>query len=82
MSAEDLKLPILPKIKGLYLFGSPGSGKTFLMDLFFNNINIHQKVRIHFNEFMLGVNKDLHIVEKVIEKYYKINILLLFYIQK
>lgn len=37
---QEYKLRDLNKIKGLYLFGSPGSGKTFLMDLFYENVNI------------------------------------------
>ena len=30
------------------------------MDLFYDNINILEKKRIHFNEFMLNINKQLH----------------------
>lgn len=50
----------LSKIKGLYIYGSPGSGKTFLSDLFFENVNIKRKKRTHFNEFMLEVHDNLH----------------------
>lgn len=50
----------LSDIKGLYIYGSPGCGKTFLMDLFFENIKIPRKKRTHFNEFMLEVHDDLH----------------------
>ena len=42
----------LTPIKGLYIWGSVGRGKTFLMDLFFNQITIKEKKRIHFNHFM------------------------------
>ncbi|KAF2074825.1 hypothetical protein CYY_003889 [Polysphondylium violaceum] len=47
-------------IKGLYLHGDVGCGKTFLMDLFFNSIDIQKKKRIHFHHFMLDVHKRIH----------------------
>jgi len=47
-------------IKGLYLHGDVGCGKTFLMDLFFNSIDIEKKKRIHFHHFMLDVHKRIH----------------------
>lgn len=47
-------------IRSLYLFGSPGSGKTFMMDLFYDNLVIKRKRRVHFAEFMLKVHDDLH----------------------
>jgi predicted ATPase len=50
----------LNEIKGVYVYGSPGTGKTFLMDLFYNNVNIPKKKRTHFNEFMLEVHIKLH----------------------
>jgi protein AFG1 len=48
--------------KGLYMFGDVGSGKTMLMDLFFDTLpeNIHSKTRIHFHNFMQDVHKQLH----------------------
>ncbi len=48
--------------KGLYMYGDVGSGKTMLMDLFFETLppNIHAKTRIHFHNFMQQVHRDLH----------------------
>lgn len=40
-------------MKGAYIYGSVGSGKTMLMDLFFENVKISQKARYHYNQFML-----------------------------
>ncbi|MCJ1277308.1 Palmitoyltransferase zdhhc13 [Puttea exsequens] len=52
--------PNLPK--GLYMFGDVGSGKTMLMDLFYETLphNITSKTRIHFHNFMQDVHKRLH----------------------
>lgn len=46
-------------IKGLYLYGRVGAGKTFLMDLFYHAITNHQKVRVHFHEFMQQIDAQL-----------------------
>ncbi|KIX02335.1 uncharacterized protein Z518_08276 [Rhinocladiella mackenziei CBS 650.93] len=48
--------------KGLYMYGDVGSGKTMLMDLFYDTLppNITSKTRIHFHNFMQGVHKRLH----------------------
>jgi protein AFG1 len=48
--------------KGLYMYGDVGSGKTMLMDLFFDTLppNITSKARIHFHNFMQDVHKRLH----------------------
>ena len=52
--------PNLPK--GLYMFGDVGSGKTMLMDMFYDTLphNITSKTRIHFHNFMQDVHRRLH----------------------
>ena len=39
-------------IKGAYIHGEVGRGKTMLKDLFFAAVPIRQKRRVHFHEFM------------------------------
>lgn len=49
--------------KGLYLYGSVGCGKSFLMDLFYANLPSKfdsAKRRVHFHAFMMDVHKRGH----------------------
>jgi peroxisome-assembly ATPase len=48
--------------KGIYMYGDVGSGKTMMMDLFFETLppNITHRMRIHFHNFMQEVHKELH----------------------
>lgn len=39
-------------VKGLYIHGGVGRGKTMLMDLFFDLVPVRRKRRVHFNDFM------------------------------
>lgn len=47
-------------IKGLYLVGEVGRGKTMLMDLFCREVAVSKKRRIHFHVFMQEVLRALH----------------------
>ncbi len=49
---------------GLYIFGSVGRGKTFLMDLFVNCIDEKNIRRQHFHQFMLWIHQQLRSIKK------------------
>ncbi|KAJ1030579.1 hypothetical protein NDA16_001488 [Ustilago loliicola] len=60
--AREIK-PISEDIpKGLYLYGDVGTGKSMLMDLFYDTLppNITAKRRIHFHQFMIEAHKRAH----------------------
>jgi len=46
-------------IKGLYIYGQVGRGKTMLMDLFYHTLSREDKLRVHFNKFMQDVQEKL-----------------------
>jgi cell division protein ZapE len=47
-------------LKGLYVYGEVGRGKTMLMDLFFEASAVERKRRAHFHEFMADVHERVH----------------------
>ena len=48
-------------IRGLYVHGSVGRGKTMLMDMFFALAPLERKRRAHFHEFMADVHNRIHL---------------------
>jgi cell division protein ZapE len=47
-------------VKGLYVYGEVGRGKTMVMDLFFSASSVEKKRRAHFHEFMADVHERIH----------------------
>lgn len=46
-------------VEGLYLWGGVGRGKTYLCDLFFEQLAFKDKTRLHFHRFMQRIHNDL-----------------------
>ncbi len=47
----------IPKVRGLYIHGAVGRGKTMLVDLFYESVAVRKrKRRAHFHEFMADVH--------------------------
>ena len=58
--ARLLRRPPPPApVKGLYLWGGVGRGKTHLVDTFFEALPIERKLRLHFHRFMQRVHGEL-----------------------
>lgn len=54
------RTPALPApVRGLYLWGGVGRGKTYLMDTFFQALPMDDKLRLHFHRFMKRVHDEL-----------------------
>ncbi|TQV72859.1 AFG1 family ATPase [Aliikangiella marina] len=46
-------------VKGLYFWGGVGRGKTYLMDMFFDQLPFENKMRLHFHRFMHQLHEQL-----------------------
>ncbi len=47
------------QVKGLYLWGGVGRGKTYLMDTFYEALPSDKKLRAHFHRFMHQIHLEL-----------------------
>ncbi|MGI9329919.1 MAG: cell division protein ZapE [Gammaproteobacteria bacterium] len=51
-------------VRGAYLWGGVGRGKTFVMDLFFSALPFENKLRYHFHRLMYRVHRRLSELEQ------------------
>lgn len=58
--ADQLNTPKGQIPQGLYIQGPVGRGKTMLMDLFYQQLQTPQKIRLHFHHFMAWVHTELN----------------------
>ena len=54
-------------VRGLYLWGGVGRGKTRLADLFFDGLTFQDRTRMHFHSFMARIHADLRALGEVEE---------------
>lgn len=47
-------------VRGLYIWGEVGRGKTMLVDMFFEAVTVQRKRRAHFGDFMVDVHERVH----------------------
>ena len=66
-SSRNVLLRVLlgpPKLPGIYLWGSVGRGKTYLMDMFYDSLTTISKQRVHYHRFMLDIHEQLRLLPK------------------
>lgn len=51
-------------IRGLYLWGGVGRGKTYLMDTFYDCVEEPRKRRVHFHHFIKEIHEQLGLLPK------------------
>lgn len=56
--------------KGFYIFGNTGSGKTAIMNAFFEGISTTSKLNMHFHDYFLDISKLLmrYSMEEIVTK--------------
>lgn len=57
---EGAKSSPARRLRGVYMFGNVGTGKTMLMNLLFDECQVKKKRKVHFHQFMLEVHRRIH----------------------
>jgi len=63
---KDRATPRKP-VRGLYLWGGVGRGKTYLIDAFYSTLPLREKLRMHFHRFMQHVHRELSTLKDEID---------------
>ena len=50
--------------RGIYIYGGVGTGKSTMMDLFYDQVKIEAKRRVHFHEFLQDVHRRFKVIRK------------------
>ena len=58
LAPGSIRKPATP-VRGAYLWGGVGRGKTFVMDLFYDSLPFDEKLRQHFHRLMYHVHGQL-----------------------
>jgi cell division protein ZapE len=56
--------PAIEPVRGIYLWGGVGRGKTWMMDLFFQSLPFPERRRRHFHRFMHDVHAELKALQQ------------------
>lgn len=48
-----------PKVRGMFIYGPVGSGKSMLLEEFYNNLENPRKILVHFHDFMQQVHAKI-----------------------
>jgi len=51
-------------VRGVWLWGGVGRGKSFVMDCFYGAVGPVRKTRLHFHEFMRAVHRELESLKR------------------
>lgn len=54
--------PGVQPVRGIYMWGGVGRGKTYLMDIFFDTLPFDGKLRTHFHRFMQGIHRQMDLL--------------------
>jgi len=65
----ESKFSALDNVRSIYLHGDPGCGKSQLMYLFYESLDLPEgsKNMLHYNEFMLDIHEREHKVNKLLK---------------
>ena len=60
LDEKEKEKPTLDIPRGLYIHGKVGTGKTMLMDSFYETTNMDRKRRFHFHDFLSKIHTSVH----------------------